>query len=390
MNESKTIPFLTLDLDIGPRYFSDLNELQTWVDEEYKAFEWLLKAENGSPSPVWGRISQWLNVLSTFIANYRSSTNEEFLADLPRQLKAEVKRYHKEAKVKSSESADAQFVFSLRPVFSDFVASYALRHLMGHDFSFNTSESMEGVFLALQYKKGSPDTVEAVRKELEALKTQWATRFKNQLSALKGKEERLTAKIAEYEEVLAATGQKFNSFHGTEEEKFQSLYKTAQKELSDISATYKVHMSLEASVTYWTEKKEHHDTVMWCMGVATAVSGAWSIIIFMDKAREFTIETVTNAPLGKLGILIAISTAGIWITRLCAKIFVSNMHLGTEARERITMMKTYLALMSEGKAPPESDRSLMLQTLFRGSSAGLIREDGPAGFLELLKWFKKD
>lgn len=392
MTELEADPFLTLNLDIGPTYFSDTNELQKWVDEELHAFEWIIQAESSSQTQIWASISPWLNLLSTFIANYQVTTDIKTRVDLTRQLKVNVERYHNEAKVKSSNSADAQFVFSLRPVFSDSVAACALSHLMGHSINSYTAVAIEGVFLALQYKRGSPDTVVAEKKELEALKNRWAMRFRNQLSDSKGKEERLAANIAEYEEAFTAIGKKFNSFHDTEEKKFQSLSATIKNEFSNISAAYKEHMLLEASVTYWDDKQEHHHKEMKRMAIATLLLGILSLGTFVciAKANELTIGTINNVPLGQLGILIAITAAGIWITRLCAKLFISNLHLNTEARERVTMMKTYIALVSEGKAPLESDRSLMLQTLFRPSSAGLIKEDGPAGFLELLKWVKKE
>lgn len=392
MTELEAYPFLTLDLDIGPTHFSDIDELQAWVNEEVNAFEWIIQAESNSQAPVWPSISAWLNVLSTFISGYASTEDEQRRVDLTRQLKVDVERYHKNANVKSSNSADAQFVFGLRLTSSDSVAAYALGHLMARGINSYTADAIEGVFLALQYKRGSPDTVLAEKKELEALKVRWGMLFRNQLSDSKGKEEQWAAKVAEYEEAFTATGQKFKAFYDAEEERFQRLSEMIQNEFSDLSAAYKEHMLLESSVTYWTDKQEHHRKEMKHMALATLLLGVLSLGIFVciAKASELTIGTVNNVPLGQLGILIAITAAGIWITRLCAKLSISNLHLNTEARERVTMMKTYIALVSEGKAPLESDRSLMLQTLFRPSSAGLIKEDGPAGFLELLKWIKKE
>ncbi|HDV5807106.1 TPA: hypothetical protein RJD87_002938, partial [Legionella pneumophila] len=92
--------------------------------------------------------------------------------------------------------------------------------------------------------------------------------------------------------------------------------------------------------------------------------------------------TVLNVPLWKLGIMIGISSFGVWITRLFAKIFIANLHLKTDADERVTMIQTYLALLREGNGPQNDERQLILQTLFRPSTTGFIKDDGPAMFYE--------
>ena len=82
--------------------------------------------------------------------------------------------------------------------------------------------------------------------------------------------------------------------------------------------------------------------------------------------------------------MLAISSLGVWVTRLVAKIFISNLHLRTDSHERTTMIQTYLALLREGNGPKDEERQLILQTLFRPSTTGFIKEDGPTGFYETM------
>ena len=119
----------------------------------------------------------------------------------------------------------------------------------------------------------------------------------------------------------------------------------------------------------------------WLAGVTLLFAGA-TVCLFLDTAYELLRETVTQVPLWKVSVMIAISTAGIWLTRLSAKIFISNLHLRTDADERVTKIQTYLALLREGNGPKENERQLILQTLFRPSSTGFIKDDGPTGFHE--------
>ena len=105
---------------------------------------------------------------------------------------------------------------------------------------------------------------------------------------------------------------------------------------------------------------------------------------FIFAAIKLLDTTLSEVKLWQLGIMLVISTFGIWLTRLSAKIFVSNLHLRIDAGERAVMMKTYLALMREGNGLEENDRKLILQTLFRPSSTGIIKDDGPSGLLDVL------
>ena len=149
-------------------------------------------------------------------------------------------------------------------------------------------------------------------------------------------------------------------------------------------------MALKSSVRYWTNKREDHQRVLKWLGGCTLFFAAVTTGLFLWAAYELSLETASDVPLWKISILLAISTVGIWLTRLSSKIFISNLHLKTDAEERVTMMLTYLALLRKGKGPPENERQLMLQTLFRPSSAGLVRDDGPSGFLELFKLVRKE
>jgi hypothetical protein len=105
---------------------------------------------------------------------------------------------------------------------------------------------------------------------------------------------------------------------------------------------------------------------------------------FIWVALELLEETATKVPLWKLSIMLAISSLGIWVTRLTSKIFLSNLHLRADSHERTTMIQTYLALLREGSGPKNEERQLILQTLFRPSTTGFIKEDGPTGFYETI------
>ena len=75
-----------------------------------------------------------------------------------------------------------------------------------------------------------------------------------------------------------------------------------------------------------------------------------------------------------------LTTFGVWLVKISANIFMSHMHLETDAQERRTMMHTYLALTRKGQCPKEDERQLILQTLFRPSANGMIKGYGTRTF----------
>jgi hypothetical protein len=82
---------------------------------------------------------------------------------------------------------------------------------------------------------------------------------------------------------------------------------------------------------------------------------------------------------GLLGVI------GVWAVRLFVRMFLSHSHLATDAAERVTMVKTYLALLEGDKLPSDDDRKLILQALFRPASDGIVKDEGlPHPVLEAL------
>jgi hypothetical protein len=56
---------------------------------------------------------------------------------------------------------------------------------------------------------------------------------------------------------------------------------------------------------------------------------------------------------------------------------MSNVHLRTDAEERVTMANTYLSfLRNEADALNEDSRRLILDALFRSSATGIVKDDG--------------
>ena len=62
-----------------------------------------------------------------------------------------------------------------------------------------------------------------------------------------------------------------------------------------------------------------------------------------------------------------------------------DLRLHTDAGERVVMAQTSLALVAESAGPKDVDRTLVLSSLFRPSSTGVVKDDAAPLFWEMLR-----
>jgi len=378
---------ITLNLDIGEVEFETIEELEDWKSKEHGFFNWLTKLRNidGNASQAHNSINNFHTVINKFIQKYRQhQNNPQQQLNVKKQFENQCNQLFSKGNVCTSASPDAQFVERLRASQSDIVGGYALAYLLNIPSNSNSTDAIRGQFLALEYQKGSEGTVEAQQDALETTKRSWAAKFGKQYKALKEKNELLNSEISDLRDQFSTLQNDISKLHQSQKEEFGGLVENSEQELQSIEQTYDSKLALQSSVSYWSRKRKHHQDVMLFVGIATLFLAVLVGGGFIWAAVEFLSESFRDVPLWKLGLMAAISTFGIWLVRISAKIFISNLHLRTDADERVTMIQTYLALMREGQGPKDGERQLILQTLFRPSSTGFISDDGPANFTDLV------
>jgi hypothetical protein len=87
------------------------------------------------------------------------------------------------------------------------------------------------------------------------------------------------------------------------------------------------------------------------------------------------------------GSFLLLATLSFWLIRLLVRIFLSNMHLENDAAERVTMAKTYLALLRNDNVPKGDGINTVLAALFRPTGDGIVKDEGipPSTFEWLTK-----
>ena len=78
----------------------------------------------------------------------------------------------------------------------------------------------------------------------------------------------------------------------------------------------------------------------------------------------------------RLAVLALVGVFTVWALRLVVRMFLSHLHLLTDAGERVVMVQTYLSLMEGEHLTSKEDRQLILQALFRPAADGIVKDEG--------------
>lgn len=172
----------------------------------------------------------------------------------------------------------------------------------------------------------------------------------------------------------------------------ESLTQEARQAIEDITETRKAfneHMNLAAAVTYWEGKQHQHDRaeakyLQWTIrsAIAFVLLAIFTPVLIITNGLTWITARLASAPQFEtpafyliLGLYILLLTTGLWGLRVLVKLYLSEHHLRADALERFTMVKTFLALHREGAVDP-TDRTIVLSSLFRPSSDGVVRDEG--------------
>lgn len=137
---------------------------------------------------------------------------------------------------------------------------------------------------------------------------------------------------------------------------------------------------------YWIDKSLEH------RALARKMAGGTGVVVVLlafgiAVGIHWLLKDVASAEGDTYWLLGAVAVFGtllVYGMRLRVRFTMSQFHLHEDARQRAIMTQAYLALLKEGNALKDDDRSLVLEMLFRPVSAGLIREDGAATPVEAL------
>lgn len=393
---------ITADLkDAGSLHMRTVDELRAFLQSELDGWQWLSNVRNlHNPNDVLSNIRSlwdmhWQNVNSALDALNNNNVD---------QAESWFRNYFQNGvPLPVSGSPRRALIDDVRINISERAAIGALAALTDRRFDGQDPEQVRGLFIAHEFLSG---TGKAARQSVQSGLSSLLKQLGKQQQRAEEKADELDRRIAATErrrarhfQKLLDTGRRsrrdFNQDRLDDIEKFKSniadlvsdLIKQKDDSIASIQLTektYSEHMGLKAPVTYWRKKAEGHRINSWIAGMIGVVFATALVSFGVTRGVSWVLDLISKvfeetkqwqATYSVLGIALFVLTIIFWIGRLISRTYVSESHLAIDAEERAVMVETYLALTQENKIDT-SERVLVLGSLFRASSDGLVKDDG--------------
>jgi hypothetical protein len=382
------------------RRFDSISALSEWLAGELVNWRWLQDVRNRMPTLKPVMISQvaFLTEQQGALAAFAAGTADEQQRRAQAiQVATSISARVRERTLTLSEDPRGAFVLKVRDEHSPIVAAFSLTYFNRVGIppdAESSTDGFEGRFRAVAFDTGLHQTAESERTALASLRDEFAAGVVQQ-------REQSTAHNAELAALHRASTddreQRRNEWEAVTKERaseFKDVLEKQSAEWERLKASFLAYMNLKGPVEYWRNSAMWHRAWAGVFGIVTILWGYFVGLKLAEYVAALLKDTTKstsgagNVPyehLGEIGLVIFLLTLAIWLLRVLVRVTLSNLHLGTDAMARATMTKTYLALIQEKNALAEQDRILVLSTLFRPMTTGLIKDDGmPPSFTELL------
>lgn len=373
---------VTIPLSFGvTKTFRNLKEIKSWMEDERKYCSTVFDSRLSNKFNTYQAMNQaYANILQIIEQEYNSLNRNKPEAisswdtlDLNR-IKSLISQQYSSMVLIASESKEAVYLKQLKEKDSTLVET-AFRYLSNkaNDTSEISAKAMISVF---EYEHGIVDIRNAERDQvfsiLEELKAEKDC-YLQEITLLRNETQKLKDDI----EILKSESES--------EQEFSSELSRHKSQMSDSEEFYEKKLAVKSSVDYWVVKAKNHRVVacvfaflsLLIMGLCIYyASNSFNLIVtgeFHSKTPIFTDEGALQ--LWVYALLGIIATITFWVLRLFVRIALSNLHLSTDADERATMIKTYLAFEREDGILDKDDKALILPTIFRAGSTGIVKDD---------------
>lgn len=391
IKEIKPILALELGAKGGHLEFEQPSEVQQWLASELDKWQWMQQVPQVRNALETFRMVQ--NESNQYIQQWVLSQNKpdaglEQLNSLKSSLESAINRQS----LWLSSSPTGAFLLQLNQdqVRGPLVAAGAYLAL-GGSFS-PTNEPVhpklfEGAVEGFLYKREIDWTATAHREALEKLKQEYSQNLADQKRKNISIEKKNTELNTQFHEVLNGNVISLENLHKSQAEEFKKLIETHEANLKAIENAYDQKLALWKPVEYWEARGRSHNAKTTKFAIASGVTGVVILIALGWLAYEIFLNVPPNEKpqVWQVGVFSVAAFFGIWLERILVRLFVSNIHLATDAEERVTMLQTYLSIIREGSEFAPEDKKLILERLFHPAADGLVKDDGaPPSPLEML------
>lgn len=401
----------------GRHNWGSAQEAITWIDQLQQQWDWLSRQQHNPPRTAWQSIANALNNAKQNLQHAQSALNQDQAQNAESNIASA--RAILEGFVRPNAwllpiSASRKFVEELRDGGKPLEAALIVCHWLKQDLGGPPINTIISALLQWElYERGIKDrmktenaTLKRLVGDMQSSLTQYQEAERTQTSHFDELHGQLTEQSSQQQAA-------FDTAQVSRDEVWEGQLSRVQSELTTLKETYDKHMALAAPVEYWDTKRKKH---RFLSGVSfgAIVSGMGAAAYFLHTELQSVGQAVTaskvaaaaaaaktqaagstttiqaladSATTWHLGSFILLATLSFWFIRLLVRIFLSNLHLENDAAERVTMAKTYLALIRNDDLPRGDNISTVLAALFRPTGDGIVKDEGvPPSMLE---WFTK-
>ncbi len=396
--EAPKSPWFTLDLGANGGVFAPntVQDAVDWLIAETNFWGWLQGASAGAHKhPLELIYTSLFNALGAAneARRYEISENTPAVIDRMQATERQLRECFLTRKWPHSSTPIAQRAEFIRQQDSTAAVAYLFAVLpIAPNFQFDARDlsSWRGFMQGLQERHGfgvpNPEQVQSHLNALEDLRE----RFERTMGEKRQIIEELHRSIEQTAADIATAKERQAADYALlmKEVKDQHDGKLVEHdaELAALRKAFREGMTLRAPVEYWQAKADDHakKSGWWMLGMFGSMAALGVVVgLLAHWVLDHLVDGKPEA--WRVAVLGLIAVLGIWALRMVVRMFLSHQHLATDASERVTMVKTYLALLEADRMPADEDRKLVLAPLFRPATDGIVKDEGlPHPLLDFL------
>ncbi|WP_345195654.1 DUF6161 domain-containing protein [Kistimonas scapharcae] len=314
------------------------------------------------------------NEISSLIHELKNIQQMEIETQL-RQLQEKFGTYYGKRKLLHSSDTKVKFATQLAEDDKE-IAFLVLRYYLGMRSEFQRPEYVRAAVLATNFDYQIVPRSNNERQAMIELRNEWQRKLTKQEDEISSLTETSLSLVEQQGELIEAHKKQFEKKLNSNEESLNSLLQSYTEQMEALKKRFNDDMATKSAVTYWSNKaSDHKKYAKWFGGIAVFLAVVLIAVMAWGLYKAFSLETVAY---WKMAIVAVMSSLAIWIIRVLVRIFISKLHLAEDAEERVAMVKTYLALLQEDNGLDGTNKEMVLSSLFRPGSIGLIKDEAPA------------
>lgn len=393
-------PLFEVDLgDNGGQFApTSFDELRNWLQTEQSFWKWAIQRSQGNHEQgfrqAYSDVGQALQLTSE--AQQHETSNPEHSRNRLAACKSQIEGAFLRRRLPHSSTPHAKRIDIYRQRAGDRAASFMLgTHVppdQGHHFQPNDLDSWRGLVegIVQRFAIGdalSTDQTTSAGVSFEQLRVKAEELVGTRTVTLDALHRQYANLAAAVESTSTRQSEDFSSAQSERDKAFAALLEEHKQGVETLRKTFREEIALRAPADYWETKRKGHRTVAWVTGGLSFLGIAGAALVLGWQIHDLLAST----PSGKtpetwrFAALVLIGLFAVWGVRLVVRMFLSHVHLMTDAGERVVMVKTYLSLLEGDRLASKEDRQLILQALFRPATDGIVKDEGiPPSYLEML------